>query len=66
MLIDEGFGTLDSNYLDSVIFCLSNLQKAGRQIGLISHLEELKNRIKTQLIVKKSSRGGSKIELKQR
>lgn len=64
MLIDEGFGTLDSSYLDSVVSCLVNLKKAGRQIGIISHIPELKNRIKSQIIIKKSKEGGSKVLLK--
>lgn len=64
MLIDEGFATLDSSYLDSVIFCLNNLLKAGRQIGLISHLEDLKSRIKSKIVVKKNLKGGSRISLK--
>ncbi len=64
MLIDEGFGSLDKNYLDSVVLCLTNLNKAGRQIGVISHIAELKSRIKAQIVVKKSLTGGSKITLK--
>ena len=64
MLIDEGFGTLDSSYLDSVVSCLINLKKAGRQIGVISHIPELKNRIRSQIIIKKSKEGGSKVLLK--
>ena len=64
MLIDEGFGTLDSTYLDSVVSCLLNLKKAGRQIGVISHVEELKSRIKSQIVVLQNKEGGSKIKLK--
>ncbi len=64
MLIDEGFGTLDSSYLDSVVGCLINLKKAGRQIGIISHIPELKNKIRSQIIIKKSKEGGSKVLLK--
>ena len=63
MLIDEGFGTLDSSYLDSVVSCLINLKKAGRQIGIISHIPELKNKIKSQIRIKKNKEGGSKILL---
>ena len=64
MLIDEGFGTLDSTYLDSVVSCLLNLKKSGRQIGIISHVLDLKNKIKSQIVVGKSEEGGSKIQLK--
>ncbi len=63
MLIDEGFGTLDKNYLESVIFCLNSLKKFGRNIGIISHLKELKSKIKTQVVVEKNSSVGSKIRV---
>ena len=62
MLIDEGFGTLDSEYLNSVIKALSALQKSGRIIGLISHIPELKGQIRSQIqITQNNSCGGSKI-----
>ena len=51
VFIDEGFGTLDQESLDSAISCLIALQDAGRLVGIISHVEELKERIQTQLIV---------------
>ena len=64
MLIDEGFGSLDSKYLDDVVSCLLMLNKEGRQIGLISHIYELKNKIKSQILVEKNAKGGSKIVVK--
>ena len=64
MLIDEGFGTLDSEYLNSVIQCLTTLHKSGRIIGLISHIPELKGRIRSQIQIKQSKiYSGSKIEV---
>ena len=51
MFIDEGFGTLDQEALDSAIRCLVDLQKSGRLVGIISHVEELKERIEAKLIV---------------
>ena len=63
MLIDEGFGSLDGNYLDSVVDCLISLKDTGKTIGLISHIKELKTKIRAQISVKKSSAGGSKIEV---
>ena len=64
MLIDEGFGTLDSEYLNSVIQCLTTLHKSGRIIGLISHIPELKGRIRSQIQIKQSKiHSGSKIEV---
>ena len=59
MLIDEGFGNLDVGYLDSVVSCLTNLNKFGRQIGLISHIADLKTKIKAQINVKKSANGSN-------
>ncbi|MDA3845995.1 MAG: SbcC/MukB-like Walker B domain-containing protein [Vallitaleaceae bacterium] len=59
MFIDEGFGTLDPESLDQAINCLLDLQKMGRTIGIISHVPELKERIKTQLQVEMSMTGSS-------
>lgn len=64
MLIDEGFGTLDSEYLNSVVQCLTTLHKSGRIIGLISHIPELKGRIRSQIQIKPNKIcSGSKIEV---
>ncbi|MGE5630639.1 MAG: SbcC/MukB-like Walker B domain-containing protein [Caulobacteraceae bacterium] len=49
--LDEGFGTLDSNLLDTVVDALERLSTQKRVIGLISHVPELKNRIARRLIV---------------
>jgi exonuclease SbcC len=57
MFIDEGFGTLDQESLDSAISCLIELQKTGRLVGIISHVQELKERIDTRLEVSSSSAG---------
>lgn len=51
MLIDEGFGTLDEESLDTAIDTLMELQEYGRIIGVISHVTALKNRIAAKLIV---------------
>jgi DNA repair protein SbcC/Rad50 len=51
MFIDEGFGTLDQESRDSAISCLIGLQKSGRLVGIISHVQELKERIDTRLEV---------------
>ena len=64
MLIDEGFGTLDKSYLEGVVFCLNSLKKFGRTIGIISHLKELKEKIKTQIVVEKNVNDGSRIIIK--
>lgn len=51
MLIDEGFGSLDSDSLDAAINCLYDLRANGRYIGIISHIGELKERIPQQIRV---------------
>lgn len=51
LFVDEGFGTLDQESLDSAITCLIDLQKSGRLVGIISHVQELKERIDTRLEV---------------
>lgn len=63
MFIDEGFGTLDSDYLDVALNALSNLQSEGKIIGVISHLTELKERIATHIEVIPSGNGHSKIQI---
>lgn len=63
MFIDEGFGTLDSDYLDVALNALSNLQSEGKIIGIISHLTELKERIATHIEVVPSGNGHSKIQI---
>lgn len=57
MFIDEGFGTLDAESLDQAIECLIEIQKTGRLVGIISHVGELKERIKTQLEIIPSNTG---------
>ncbi|MCZ2357425.1 MAG: AAA family ATPase [Bacteroidia bacterium] len=63
LFIDEGFGTLDSDYLDVALNALSNLQSEGKIIGVISHLTELKERIATHIEVTPSGNGYSKIQI---
>jgi len=45
IFIDEGFGSLDAETLDTAITTLIELQSYGRNIGIISHVSELKERI---------------------
>ncbi len=59
MFIDEGFGTLDEDTLDVALKALFELQKSGRLIGIISHVEELRSRIPARLEVTKTRSGGS-------
>jgi exonuclease SbcC len=59
MFIDEGFGTLDQESLDNAISCLVDLQETGRLVGIISHVQELKERIDTRLEVKSTNTGST-------
>lgn len=59
LFIDEGFGTLDAETLDMVMGTIESLRDSGRTIGLISHVEEMKNRIPAQIVVKKGQNGSS-------
>ena len=59
IFIDEGFGSLDSESLENAINSLLELQKGGRLVGIISHVQELKERIDAKLEVKTSSTGSS-------
>ncbi|WKA51393.1 SMC family ATPase [Planococcus liqunii] len=59
MFIDEGFGSLDDESLNKSIDTLIDLQKSGRMIGVISHVQELKAAIPAILEVKKSKEGFS-------
>lgn len=61
LFIDEGFGTLDNNTLETVIATLETLQAQGKMIGIISHVENLKERISTQIQVIKRNNGVSQV-----
>ncbi|MEJ7545484.1 hypothetical protein, partial [Staphylococcus hominis] len=56
IFIDEGFGTLDQETLDTALDTLLNLQSTGRLVGIISHVSELKQRIPLILQVTSSQR----------
>lgn len=59
MFIDEGFGSLDSESLESAMNAIMMLSNNDRLIGIISHVNELKDRIDKKIIVKKSGCGSS-------
>ncbi len=63
LFIDEGFGALDIDTLSIAMDALDNLQTQGRKICVISHVEEMKERITTQIRVVKSSNGKSVIRI---
>ena len=53
LFLDEGFGTLDSETLDIALDALDNLNASGKTIGVISHIDAMKERIPVQINVKK-------------
>lgn len=57
MFIDEGFGTLDEQSLRQALNLLDKLADGKRLIGIISHVEELRNRIDNKLIIEKGISG---------
>ena len=64
LLLDEGFGTLDQETLDVAMMTLRQLQQENvQQIGIISHVEGLKERVDTRIIVEKIGNGRSVIKV---
>ncbi|WP_297644773.1 AAA family ATPase [uncultured Bacteroides sp.] len=63
LFIDEGFGTLSDDYLNTVMDALEKLhQMGGKKVGIISHVEGLKERIKTQIQVERVDHSRSEIK----
>lgn len=54
LFIDEGFGSLDPEALEQALKILEQLSQDNRFIGLISHVEELKNRIDNKIVIEKT------------
>lgn len=55
--LDEGFGSLDKNALQTVFETLKSLRKENRIVGIISHVEDLQQEIQTYLTIKESEEG---------
>ena len=64
MFIDEGFGSLDEDALKQAIKALQELSGGNRLVGIISHVESLKEKIEKQILVTKGGAGGSFITIK--
>nr|WP_243449060.1 SbcC/MukB-like Walker B domain-containing protein [Clostridium perfringens] len=65
--LDEGFGTLDDNLLDVVMSSLERLHHERLSVGIISHVESIKNRVPVKLILTPAEAGigGSKIKIER-
>jgi exonuclease SbcC len=59
LFVDEGFGTLDDESLEQVMAVLDDLREGGRAVGVVSHVAELRTRIPSQIVVRKTERGSS-------
>lgn len=63
LFIDEGFGTLDTDTLQVVMEALERLRSQGRKVGVISHVQEMAERISVQIYVHKAGNGKSKVKI---
>ncbi len=63
LFLDEGFGTLDKESLDTALNALNLLQSGGKMVGVISHVEALKERIPLQIKVVPNGDGTSFVEI---
>ena len=63
LFVDEGFGSLDSDALSKAYHTLASLTEGNRLVGIISHVNELKERIDRQILVTKDRAGGSRAQL---
>jgi len=61
LFIDEGFGSLDAETLDTAMRTLDELRQGGRTVGVISHVEAMKEQIPAQLLVTVASDGASDV-----
>ena len=62
LFVDEGFGSLDNQSLDVAIAALTTVSKDSRLVGIISHVDELKTRIDTQICIEKTKLGSRIIQ----
>ena len=65
LFLDEGFGTLDSDSLELALNALNQLQSSGKMVGVISHVEALKERIPLQIKVEPKGDGTSVLNLSE-
>lgn len=63
LFVDEGFGSLDEETLETALSALDNLRARGRTVGIISHVGALEERIAARIILKRGNGGHSTIEV---
>jgi exonuclease SbcC len=63
LFIDEGFGSLDADTLAVAMDALDRLQSQGRKVGVISHVQEMTERIATRIRLRRGAAGTSRMEV---
>lgn len=63
IFVDEGFDSLDEEFLDQAVQALVNLTQGNKLVGIISHEASLRDKIDRQIVVKKGKSGGSTAEI---
>ncbi len=63
LFIDEGFGTLDADTLQTVMAEIDHLRAGGRTVGIVSHVAELRDQIAERIAVRRVSSGGSTLRV---
>ncbi|OLO83550.1 AAA family ATPase [Actinomyces naeslundii] len=63
LFIDEGFGTLDADTLQTVMAQIDHLRAGGRTVGIVSHVAELRDQIAERIAVRRVASGGSTLRV---
>ena len=63
LFIDEGFGTLDADTLQTVMTQIDHLRAGGRTVGIVSHVAELRDQIAERIAVRRVASGGSTLKV---
>lgn len=63
LFIDEGFGSLDEKTLDAALSALQQLNRYGKKVGIISHVDYITSQLPVRIEVKKSGQGESTVEI---
>ena len=61
LFVDEGFGSLDQDTLEAALATLDSLRAGGRSVGVISHVQQMQERIPARITVVPVPGGGSRI-----